>query len=91
VPKRYSAELSFGLSRKHLTRLEKLARSKRSSLFVLVISKEGKKFYNIGPRFPPKRVNHFHQQSLDEALEMRNLTMEEEKEYAQVQNNILIF
>jgi len=36
-------------------------------------------------RFPPKfRANTFHQQSLDDALEMRNLTMEEERELAQV-------
>ncbi len=36
-------------------------------------------------RFPPKLcVNSFHQQSLDEALEMRNLTLDEEREFAQV-------
>jgi hypothetical protein len=34
---------------------------------------------------PPKvRMTHFHQQSLDDALEMRNLTVEEEEEFAQV-------
>ena len=37
-------------------------------------------------RFPKKRMTNFHQQSLDDALEMRNLTLEEEKEYAQVRS-----
>jgi hypothetical protein len=36
-------------------------------------------------RLPPKqRMTPFHQQSLDDALEMRNLTMNEEREYALV-------
>jgi hypothetical protein len=33
---------------------------------------------------PKLRMTPFHQQSLDDALEMRNLTMDEEREYAQV-------
>ncbi len=49
VPKRCSAELSFGLSRKHWTMLEKLARSKRSSLLRKFVNQGRKKFYNIGP------------------------------------------
>ena len=36
-------------------------------------------------RFPPRlRAHSFHQQSLDEALEMRNLTQDEEREFARV-------
>jgi hypothetical protein len=33
VPERYSSEIGFGLTGKHLSRLEKLARYKHTSLF----------------------------------------------------------
>ncbi len=39
-----------GITRKHKTRLERLARDKRSCLLQKLINYGCKKFYNIGPR-----------------------------------------
>jgi hypothetical protein len=42
--------VTYGLTRKHLTRLGKIARDKRSSLLSKFINYGLKKFYNFDPR-----------------------------------------
>jgi hypothetical protein len=44
-----SNEISCGLTRKHLTRLEKFAMDKHSSLLQKCVNYGGKKFSNIDP------------------------------------------
>ena len=41
---------ALGLIHKHLTRLEKLARDKRSSLLRTFVNYGHKKLYNVGPK-----------------------------------------
>jgi hypothetical protein len=44
-----STRLVPGISHKHYTRLEKLAREKQVSLLGLFVNYDNKKFYSIGP------------------------------------------
>ncbi len=48
-----------GLTRKHLIRMEKLARDKRSSLSQTFVTYVRKKFYNIGHRCQSHKTNFF--------------------------------
>jgi hypothetical protein len=44
----YLSEVIYGLTRKRLTRLERLARDKHSSFLKTLVNYGRKKFYNIG-------------------------------------------
>jgi hypothetical protein len=51
VPERYSARLGYCLTRKHYTRLERLARDKYTTLLRPLLNYGHRKFYNIECRF----------------------------------------
>jgi hypothetical protein len=78
APEKGFTQVCSSLTCKYYTRLEKLARDKRSTLLQKFVTYDSKKFYNIGPRLPNRTrkfvlLKHFCSPQVDQLLTLQGL------------------